>query len=126
MCVQRRRTLLDGALDFNMCHRFIQIREHLGRLGSDEADEIALYSSENRKVDKLLQQLKSLESVTKALQSDEITINDTRALFDAVIEDFLIVPTAFKLMQELCNERSFRVKYSIYRDLIVTLYLEKN
>ena len=42
----------------------------------------------NKDIEELLVKLSEFESVTKALQEDTLSVSDTRALFDGVIDSF--------------------------------------
>ena len=71
-----------------MLNRYVEIREFLPRLHSDVIHFLLLLSSESRHVDLIISNLAPLESVTKQLQRDSITVSNCRTLFDAVIENF--------------------------------------
>ena len=71
-----------------MLKRYVQIRQFLSCLNSDEIDALTLTSSENRRVESLILQLQPFESVTQALQDESLTVSDAQALFDAVIEKY--------------------------------------
>ena len=71
-----------------MIERYIKLREFLPELNSTIVDSLCLSPSENRRIDNLVVQLESLNSVTKELLKDATSMIDTRALFDLVIEDF--------------------------------------
>ena len=71
-----------------MLESYVEIRKFLPGLKRREIAEITLTCSEDRRIDALILQLKPLMSVTKELQKDSTNTSDTRALFDAVIEEF--------------------------------------
>ncbi len=71
-----------------MMKRYVQLRDFLPSLRSNELDTLTLNVSENRRIDALISRLDPLQSVTKALQGKDTTMNDTRAMFDAIIDHF--------------------------------------
>ena len=71
-----------------MLKRYVELRQFLPSLMSNEIDSLSLNPAKNRRVDYLLQQMEKLESVTKALQRNDTTISDVRAMFDAVVESY--------------------------------------
>lgn len=73
---------------FEMCKRYVEIRDYLSSLDSAEMDDMSLTVSANRKLDSLLICLNDLESVANSLEHDSTTLCNMRALFDAVIDDF--------------------------------------
>lgn len=53
---------------------FPDLMEHLPLLGVDEIDKLLPNAVECRKIDTLIEQMKQLDSVTKDLQRDDITM----------------------------------------------------
>ena len=84
----KTRNMTRWSSSFEMILRYVRLREFLPKLDSSEIDRLSLTSTENRRIDSLLEQLKTLESVSKALQEERTSISDVRAMFDAVIEEF--------------------------------------
>ncbi|KAG2979721.1 hypothetical protein PC118_g11587 [Phytophthora cactorum] len=67
--------------------RFFEIREHLD--ADNEAIEDLLPSpSSTKKLKALLVKMKMVESVSKRIQSSDVTIWEVRALFDALLQQF--------------------------------------
>ncbi|KAG3118913.1 hypothetical protein PI125_g2468 [Phytophthora idaei] len=67
--------------------RFFGISEHLD--ADDEAIEDLLPSpSSTKKLKALLVKMKMVESVSKRIQSSDVTIWEVRALFDALLQQF--------------------------------------
>lgn len=73
---------------FEMFKRYMQIREFLPELGSEDLDDLALSVPETRKIEQLMDRLKTVDSVTKELQAESTTLSDVRVLFDAIIDKF--------------------------------------
>ncbi|KAG4058514.1 hypothetical protein PC123_g6519 [Phytophthora cactorum] len=72
---------------FCMPGRFFEIREHLD--ADNEAIEDLLPSpSSTKKLKALLVKMKMVESVSKRIQSSDVTIWEVRALFDALLQQF--------------------------------------
>lgn len=71
-----------------MIFRYSRIREFWPELGSMEIDEVVLTASELHKFVALMIKLKSIESVTKALQGEENYISDVRFFIDPAITLF--------------------------------------
>eukprot|EP00171_Calliarthron_tuberculosum_P014870 IDg14870t1 len=72
----------------DMLTRYVRVREFIPKLGSGDLDDMTLPSSENRRVNALLPQMRDLESVTKVLQSNSTTLAEVKCLFDAVLDKF--------------------------------------
>lgn len=71
---------------FNMMARYVELRGFLPQFDSMEVDEMSLSPQENRRVDTIMERLKDFESVTKALQKDDTSLSEVRAIFDEVID----------------------------------------
>ena len=82
------RNVTRWSSSYQMVQRYVELREYLALLESDEVDALSLTPAENRRADALLLQLKPLESVNKVLQTNSTTVSDARALFDAVIQKY--------------------------------------
>ena len=65
------------------------LRTFLYFLHSQEIDWISLNACEDRQVDRNLEQMRLLGSVTKMVPKPETAFSDCRALIDASIESFL-------------------------------------
>ena len=73
---------------FQMMLRYQRIREFVPTLDSEELDDLMLLSSESRRLDAMVDQLKNVESVTKTLQDTATTMSDVRDMFDSIMEDY--------------------------------------
>lgn len=71
-----------------MLKRYVHTRDFLPQLKSDDIARLALTPSENRRADRIVQQLEPLESVNKILQHDCTTVSDVQTLFDPVISKY--------------------------------------
>lgn len=83
----RLRNVTRWSSTFSMISRYRELKEFLPKLNSDVIDEISLTTPENRRVDELYEKFTVFESVTKALQKDNTSLADVRALFDATIDE---------------------------------------
>jgi len=72
----------------NMLMRFLDIKEPLNGIDDDEIDKLMPNPRNVRKIEKLCETFKKLDSVTKALQDDGTDLADVRGHFDTVIEDY--------------------------------------
>ncbi len=90
-----------------MLRRFVQIRQFLPSLESDEIDAITLSYSESPWVESLILLLQPLESVTKALLDESLTVSDSRALIEAVIEKFPKTPDCSTSSEEIVHSLTF-------------------
>ncbi|KAG3088484.1 hypothetical protein PI125_g18334 [Phytophthora idaei] len=66
-----------------MLHRYFQLLEHLGKEDDDIADLLPLRSATRLRA--LHQELKDVESVSKALQGADVDLLDAREWFDGLI-----------------------------------------
>ena len=82
------RNVTRWSSSYQMVQRYVELREFLALLESDEVDALSLTPAENRRADALLQQVKPLESVNKVLQTNSNTVSDASVLFDAVIQKY--------------------------------------
>lgn len=73
---------------YKMIVRYTHIRDFLPAMKSDDIDALSVSSLVNRKVDDFIEQIQSLETVTKMLQDNSSTMNYVCALFDAVMDKF--------------------------------------
>jgi hypothetical protein len=71
-----------------MILRYTNILEYLHLLQVNVIEQLLLFPRENRDVDNLLYHLKDIESVTKSLQKDDITLFNVRDLFDAISDTY--------------------------------------
>ena len=71
------------------CAGTVNFENDFPKLNSAEIDELQPTVSENRRFDALFKRLNDLDEVMKKLQCDSTTLSDVRALFNAVIDDFL-------------------------------------
>ena len=84
----KTRNVTRWSSTYGMLTRYVQIRELLPLLNSDTIHYLLLAASENRHIDSIISSLQPLNSVTKQLKDDNITVSDCRTFFDAVIEIF--------------------------------------
>ncbi|ETM43308.1 hypothetical protein F442_11560 [Phytophthora nicotianae P10297] len=70
---------------FSMLERYIRLREFLSADDDDMADLLPS-RADHRKLEDLLSKLRCIESISKKLQGDELTLLDARALFDGLFE----------------------------------------
>lgn len=73
---------------FFMIKRFCDLREVLPKLGSETIDDLTPNNTQCRKIEAVLTKLSDLESVTKVLQDDSISISDVKHLFEEVVTSF--------------------------------------
>ena len=71
---------------YHMIRRYDEIRDHLPALNLPEINELLLDEDDELMVATLLKKLRGLDSGTKQLQSENVTIAEARGLFDAVME----------------------------------------
>ena len=92
---------------YEMLLRYTQLKEFLPSLHLDEVDDLLLTTRKDREIDQLLEMLTDLDSVTKALQEERLSVCDARALFDGVIGSFR--QTAGRLSQhaEIIHDKVF-------------------
>ncbi len=64
------------------------LEEFLPKLEMDETDDLMLTTFEIRKIEALCTRFEHLNSVTKALQSDNVNLAEASAFFDTVIEEY--------------------------------------
>ena len=69
-----------------MLRRYALLRDFFPRIDLEGLDEMLLTVSGNKIVDKLCSQFSDLNSITKGLQSNSVTISEVRAYFDEVID----------------------------------------
>ena len=84
----KTRNVTRWSSTYEMLLRYNRLKDFLPKLNSSDIDSLCLSSSENRRVDTLLTNLKELESVTKILQAESTKLSDVRGLFDAVIDSY--------------------------------------
>ncbi len=72
-------------------------------LEMDGIDDLILTASEIRKLEALCTIVEHLYSVTKALQSDNISFAEARAFFDTVIEEYLETRESFAQVSSYCS-----------------------
>ena len=70
---------------FVMLNRYLQIRQFIGLLHISGIEELMLTPTEEKEAEKLCQMLSDFDSVTKALQSNTVTLSEVRVLFDSII-----------------------------------------
>ncbi|KAG4059585.1 hypothetical protein PC123_g5504 [Phytophthora cactorum] len=70
---------------FSMLDRYFRLREFLSADDEDIADLLPSRSV-HRKLEDLLSKLRFVESISKKLQSDDLTLLDARDLFDGLLE----------------------------------------
>ena len=58
------------------------------KIEDDEIEKLILTASEYRRIEKLNEKFKDLNSVTLALQKENTTVADARCLFETVLEEF--------------------------------------
>ncbi len=69
-----------------MLRRYAQLRDYISDIEYEQINSSIPNPRENRKIDTLCSTFDELDSVCKALQQDEMTCSDARALFDEAIE----------------------------------------
>lgn len=92
----RRLTHLKAKIDndtrwsstYEMLKRYIDIKDVLPELGMPEIDDLLLIEEDHIQVVSTCKKLEDIDSITKKLQDPTISISDTRALFDGMIERF--------------------------------------
>ncbi len=86
-----------------MLKRFVHLKEFLPKLEMDEIDDLILTTSEIRKIEALCARFEHVDSVTKALHSDNVNLAEARAFFDTVIEEYpeTMIPTVWACQQLL-------------------------
>ena len=67
----------------------VQLRNNLPLLESEDLDTLALNFSENFRSDGFIRNIKPLLSVTKEPHRETASLSDARAIFDAIIREFL-------------------------------------
>ncbi len=73
-CGQNAATLHAGLLLQQCSKRFMDLKDFLPNLEMDEIDDLMLTTSEVRKIEALCTRFEHMDSVTKALQSDNVKI----------------------------------------------------
>jgi len=73
---------------FDMIHCYLRIRSYIEQIDDDVLLDYLPSLSQYKSLEQLMIQLKEFESVTKALQCDELDIAEARALFDGIIEKY--------------------------------------
>ena len=73
---------------YEMFKRFMELKPFLSKLGIDDVDRNTPTAIECRDIDTMLNDLKKLNSITKALQSSDLTLGDVRQLFNDTISAF--------------------------------------
>ncbi|KAG6947299.1 hypothetical protein JG687_00016186, partial [Phytophthora cactorum] len=102
---------------FCMPGRFFEIREHLD--ADNEAIEDLLPSpSSTKKLKALLVKMKMVESVSKRIQSSDVTIWEVRALFDALLQQF---PVFAKYLDKWSYSSATIVGGPYYKSAVVKL-----
>ena len=91
----------------HMLKRYIDLREYLTGLESDEIELLRQSPSENRRLESFMVYISPLESVTKELQCMSTTINDARALFDAMIEKYPNTNNSLSTCAPIVHSRNF-------------------
>jgi len=69
-----------------MMRRYAELRDYIGDVEIDGLDEMLLSVRENKPLDKFCSSFTDMDSITKALQSNQITISDVPCYFDSIIE----------------------------------------
>ncbi|RHY17778.1 hypothetical protein DYB32_010473 [Aphanomyces invadans] len=72
---------------FAMLERYVAIRGSIGQIIDRDIQNLALSPRQDNKVDELLVILADLNTVTLALQCDDLTMQGVRDHFDTVLED---------------------------------------
>jgi hypothetical protein len=83
----KTRNLTRWSSTHDMVKRYFSIREFLPLLKLDYIDSLLPSIRQERELEVLLSVMENLESVTKALQKEDLNIGSVRSLFDAVIEE---------------------------------------
>lgn len=73
---------------FQMLKRYEEFRDFLFELHVPGLDELLQTAKEDNCVDNLIRQFEDLDSMTKALQKEQGTIETVCSLFEGVIENF--------------------------------------
>ncbi len=66
-----------------MLQRYLEIRQYISKIAIP-----AIVKTEKNEVELLCSKLADLDSVTKALQREDITLHETRVLFNSIIEEY--------------------------------------
>ncbi|KAG6954455.1 hypothetical protein JG687_00011814 [Phytophthora cactorum] len=74
-----------GLSTFAMLDRYVRLREFLSA-DDDEIADLLLSRSTHRSLQMLLEEMKDIESISKKLQSDGLTLLQARELFDRLLE----------------------------------------
>ncbi len=90
-----------------MLHRFQRIKAFITKLEIPDIDEHVPTYREQKHMDSLCAKLQDLDSVTKALQRDSLTISEVRELFDAVIEKFPHTETRLSSNAKIVRDPAF-------------------
>jgi len=70
----------------DMMRRYAELRDYICDVEIDGLDEMLLSVRENKILDKFCSSFTDIDSITKALQSDALTISEVRCYFDSIIE----------------------------------------
>ena len=76
---QKIRNITRCSSTYEMLKRYKQLQHHFSSLESIEIDELSSAPFQNRRIDRIIEDLEVFESVTEELQKDVTSISDVRA-----------------------------------------------
>ena len=92
---------------FVMMERYMKLKEFLPQLCLDDVDDLLPTAREDREIEALLERLADLDSVTKALQQENLTMWDVRQLFDTVIVEYPESATRISADSDIVHNKTF-------------------
>lgn len=90
-----------------MLKRYVAIREFLPKLMIEDVDELLLSRKDDQQVDKLLETMAQLDSITLCLQRDDTTMAQVRVMFDTVIEHMPNMENRLKPDADIVESKEF-------------------
>lgn len=89
----------------HMLVRYRNIRDHLHLLDSEDFGSFAFNTAKDHRFSDLFERLENLDSITKCLQKNSTTMAILRALFDCVMEDYLITARILSVTAAIVQNR---------------------
>ncbi len=92
--------------------RYLRVREHILKLDIPGIVTLILTPTEDKTIESLCSKLSDLDSVAKALQSDNMTVHEASVLFDSIIDSYPCTKDRFAAKLSLVLNSEFEAHWS--------------
>jgi hypothetical protein len=107
--VPKTRNVTRWSSSFDMLLRYTKLRYFLYQLDDEDFIRMLPTKRQNRSIDALLALLSDLESATKALQEEDMTMCNVRKLFNLVVEDYPVTDRRISETASIVANPSFEM-----------------